>query len=88
MLKVEKIIAIIKKNKSRFSSIGQYFFASLVPLILNIAINPLVAQNMSTEDYATVGYFKSYNTLVLPIVLFMCCTIILKDFMKSRKMND
>ena len=85
MLKVEKIIAIIKKNKSRFSSIGQYFFASLVPLILNIAINPLVAQNMSTEDYATVGYFKSYNTLVLPIVLFYVLHYYTKRFYEVKE---
>lgn len=67
---INKLNNTVKENKSRIYSIGRYFMASLVPLILNLATNPLVAQNMSAEDYAIVGYFKSYNSLILPVVLF------------------
>ena len=67
---INKLSSIVKENRGRVYSIGRYFMASLIPLILNLATNPLVAQNMSAEDYAVVGYFKSYNTLILPIVLF------------------
>ena len=63
-------IKIFKENNERILSIIRYFAASLIPLILNLATNPLVASNMSAEDYAIVGYFKSYNTLILPLVLF------------------
>lgn len=69
-LSVNIISETIRDYKDRFYSIGRYFLASLVPLILNLVSNPLVAQNMSAEDYAIVGYFKSYNALILPIVLF------------------
>lgn len=63
-------IIIFKNNGERLLSVFRYFAASLIPLILNLATNPLVASNMSAEDYAIVGYFKSYNTLILPLILF------------------
>lgn len=67
---IDNIQTTIKNNKEKVYSIGRYFLASLVPLLLNLVTNPLVAINMSAEDYAIVGYFKSYNSLILPIVLF------------------
>lgn len=35
-----------------------------------MVINPLIAMNMSPTDYAIVGYFTGFNTLILPIILF------------------
>ena len=67
---IDNIKTTIKDNKEKVYSIGRYFLASLVPLVLNLVTNPLVAMNMSAEDYAIVGYFKSYNSLILPVVLF------------------
>ena len=51
-------------------TISQYFSASLIPMILNLAINPLVAIAMEPEDFAIVGYFSSFNTLISPIIIF------------------
>ena len=51
-------------------TISQYFSASLIPMILNLAINPLVAIAMEPEDFAIVGYFSSFNTLISPIIVF------------------
>ena len=39
-------------------------------MILNLAINPLVSIAMEPEDFAIVGYFSSFNTLITPIVIF------------------
>ena len=50
-------IKIFKENNERILSIIRCFAASLIPLILNLATNPLVASSMSAEDYAIVGYF-------------------------------
>ena len=47
-----------------------YFSASLIPVILNLAINPLVSLSMNPEDFAIVGYFTSYSTLLSPIIAF------------------
>lgn len=60
----------VLKYTSRITSVSQYLLASLVPLVLNLVSNPFVAMNMSPEDYAIVGYYKSFNTLILPLILF------------------
>lgn len=51
-------------------TVSTYFGASLIPLLLSVAINPLIAMNMSPEDYAATGYFTSFNTLIGPIIIF------------------
>lgn len=51
-------------------TIGQYFGASLIPMLVSLAINPLVAMNMSPEDYAVVGYYSSFSTLLSPLIMF------------------
>ena len=47
-----------------------YFLASLIPTLLNLVINPLIAKNMDPIDYAIVGYFSSFTSLVGPLILF------------------
>lgn len=47
-----------------------YFSASLIPMLLNLIINPLVALNMSPEDFAITGYFSSFSSLISPIIVF------------------
>lgn len=61
---------IINITKSYSTTVGLYFMASLIPMVLNMVINPLIAINMSPDDYAVVGYYTSFNTLISPIVLF------------------
>lgn len=50
--------------------LSRYFSASLIPLILNLLINPLVSLNMDPEDFAITGYFTSFSTLISPIIAF------------------
>lgn len=47
-----------------------YMAASFIPLILNLAINPLLAKNLSPSDYAIIGYYKSFNLLISPLIIF------------------
>lgn len=47
-----------------------YFGASLIPMLLNLVSNPLVAINMSPEDYAITGYYTSFSTLLSPLIVF------------------
>ena len=39
-------------------------------MLVSLAINPLVAMNMSPEDYAVVGYYSSFSTLLSPLIMF------------------
>lgn len=50
--------------------ISRYFTASLIPMVLNLAINPLVSLAMDPEDFAITGYFTSFSTLITPIIIF------------------
>lgn len=50
--------------------ISRYFSASLIPMVLNLAINPLVSLAMDPEDFAITGYFTSFNALISPIILY------------------
>ncbi len=56
--------------RSYFKPLSRYFNASLIPMLLNLAINPLVSLNMNPEDFAITGYFTSFNTLISPIIAF------------------
>lgn len=50
--------------------ISLYFSASLIPMLLNLAINPLIALNMEPYDYAITGFYTSFNTLLSPLIAF------------------
>ena len=50
--------------------ISAYFSASLIPMLLMLVINPLIALNMSPEDYAITGYYTSFNNLISPLIIF------------------
>lgn len=59
----DKIFAYIKH-------ISAYFGASLIPMLLMLVVNPLIALNMSPEDYAITGYYSSFNNLISPLIIF------------------
>lgn len=67
LLSDEKFGTILKRYSS---SVGLYFFASLIPMVLNLITNPLIAINMSPEDYAIVGFYSSFTTLLSPFIVF------------------
>ena len=50
---------------------GLYFTSSLTVAIIGLLLNPIMAMNLSPEDYAVLGYYSSFNLLLLP--LLHCC---------------
>ena len=62
----------MKDNKylTYIKHISTYFGASLIPMILMLAVNPLIALNMTPEDYAITGYYSSFNNLIGPVIIF------------------
>lgn len=59
-----------KNITSYLKQLSRYFNASLIPMLLNLAINPLVSLNMDPEDFAITGYFTSFSALISPIIVF------------------
>lgn len=53
-----------------FKPVSQYLGASMIPMLINLAINPLVAMNMSPDDYAVTGYYSSFSAFFSPLVTF------------------
>ena len=51
-------------------SVGTYFGATLIPMVLMALVNPLIALNMSPEDYAVSGYYTSFAALFSPVIVF------------------
>ena len=51
-------------------SVGTYFGATLIPMVLMALVNPLIALNMSPEDYAVSGYYTSFTALFSPVIVF------------------
>lgn len=68
--------SILKYGKS----ISAYFLASLIPMLLNLFTNPLIAMNMSPEDYAIVGYFGSFSSLITPLITFYMVQYYIRNY--------
>ena len=69
-----------KKILKYSKNIGTYFSASLIPMILSLVANPFIAKNMDPEDYAIVGYYASFTTLIQPLVTFYMLHFYTKRF--------
>ena len=52
---------------------GLYFASSLLVAIVGLLLNPIMAMNLSPEDYAVLGYYSSFNLLLVP--LLHCCIL-------------
>lgn len=62
------IIDYLKYNKTRFFNISVYLWAAIIPSLINILLNPFLAKALSAKDFAIIGYFTSFNLIVLPFV--------------------
>ncbi len=69
--------------KERYSlyvkNAGLYLFATLISSALGIIINPLLAMNLSPEDYAAIGYYGGFSTLFTPLMAFFLIDYFLKN---------
>jgi len=68
---MNKYIELLKNNISRLKNVSLYFSASLIQGLISLAINPLIAMNMSYYDYALTGFYTSFNSLILPLLNLM-----------------
>jgi O-antigen/teichoic acid export membrane protein len=60
----------ISINKKFFFSISAYVWSAVIPALITIIINPIIANNLTAKDYAIIGYYTSFNLIVLPFVTF------------------
>jgi len=67
------------KYKSYFNTSLLYFGSSLSVSLIGILINPILAKNLSHEDYAIIGYFTSFQLLLAPLIGFNLTTYYLRN---------
>jgi len=75
-MRVEKFV---KRYALYAKTAGVYLLATVIGSLLNVLINPLLAMNLSPEDYATIGYYTAYNTLFTPLMGFFLIDYFLKN---------
>lgn len=62
--------------KLKFARVGKlksfslYFAASILTAIIGLLVNPLMAMGLSHSDYAIIGYYSAYGSLLTPIISF------------------
>lgn len=61
---------VMRINSNIVKNLSAYFFASIITAILGVLVNPVLASKLSHEDYAIIGYYASFGTLLIPIVSF------------------
>lgn len=82
------IISFIKKIKNSRKLIGDlslYLLGTIITSLIGILINPFLAANLSPNDYAIIGFFTSFNSLILPIISFSFLSYYSKNFFKIKE---
>lgn len=77
-----EILKRLEKYRVYFKSSILYLGSSILSALISIAINPLMAKNLSPEDYAIIGYFTSFQLLLLPLINFNLVTYYLRNYYK------
>lgn len=67
------IISLYNRFRGYLKNASLYFISSLASALIGVLLNPLLALNLSPEDYAILGYYSSFTLLVLP--LLHCCLL-------------
>ena len=81
-LSANKAKSIVSQYKIYFKSSFLYLFSSLFTAAIGIVINPFMAKNLSPEDYAIIGYFSSFNLIILPMLNFSLIAYYLRNYYK------
>jgi O-antigen/teichoic acid export membrane protein len=79
------LIENVATLKKQFNNLSFYLLASVLSSFIGIIINPLLAANLSPEDYAIIGYFTSFNLLILPVVSFSLLAYYTRNFFKIKE---
>ncbi len=70
------------KLLGHFKNLGIYFGATLIPMLLNLFVNPWIAKNMAPDQYAITGYYTSFTSLISPIIQFYLIHYFLQQYFR------
>lgn len=71
---------MFSRIKTYLSNAGIYLAATLISSLLAVLVNPLMAKNLSPEDYAISTYYTSFGMLYGPVLGFFITDYYLRKF--------
>ena len=71
--------------RKQLKNLSLYLFASILTSLIGVLLNPFLAINLSPKDYAIIGYFTSFNTLILPILSFSLLSYYSRNYFKIKE---
>lgn len=85
-----RLTSVYKKYMPYLKNSSIYFFSSLFVALVGVLLNPIYAMNLSHEDYAILGYYQSFNLLLLPLLHFCLFTFYSRHyyFFAEEKRNE
>ena len=76
-------MATFNKLTKQGKNLGIYLSASLIPMALSLLTNPWIAKNLPPVDYAIIGYYQGFNTLLTPFINFYLLHYYTKRFFET-----
>ncbi|MBI2420044.1 MAG: hypothetical protein HYV28_19455, partial [Ignavibacteriales bacterium] len=84
MIKSEKFSYIFKRLKDSIL----YFGAGVLALPISVFTSPLFAKNMSSYDFAAIGYFTALMQMILPILNLSFYSYFITDYFKRDEAEN
>ena len=72
-------------EKNKINKLLAYGFSTLIGPLTGLLTNPLLAQNLSNQDYALIGFFGSFQSLLVPLIGFNLSTYYIKNYHNKNK---
>jgi len=79
-LEIKSIFSRIKNIISQLKNLSLYILAAIATSSIGVLMNPFLAANLSPNDYAIIGYFISFNSLISFIISFSFLTYYSKNY--------
>lgn len=75
-----RFLSDTSRIKTYIGTAGTYLTATLISSLLSVLINPLMAMNLSPEDYAVSTYYSSFGVLYGPVLGFFITDYYLRKY--------
>lgn len=79
------IINRFKEINKYWRNFSLYLFSSVLSSVVGVLISPFLAKNLSPEDFAVIGFYSSFISLVQPVLNFSFIAYYLRVFFKIKE---
>lgn len=64
----------------KINSLSYYFSASILSTLIGLIINPFLSIGLNHNDYAIIGYYASFSSILAPILAFSLHTYYARNY--------